>query len=101
MQRKRGLLTTIILLAALLAACASGPPIEQDSEKIDQFNRLDDESNELEPSDEGSDPSILGLQAARQTGVTLYFLDEATGQLSPEVRRISGRESMKSWFPIY
>lgn len=93
MQRKRGLLTTIILLAALLAACASGPPIEQDSEKIDQFNRLDDESNELEPSDEGSDPSILGLQAARQTGVTLYFLDEATGQLSPEVRRISGRES--------
>lgn len=91
---KKGLLTTIVLLFALLAACASGPPIGQDSEKIDEFNRLgEEEPDEAAPSDEAPEQSIVGLHAARQTGVTLYFLDETAGQLSPEIRNISGEES--------
>ena len=46
-----------------------------------------------EPSDEAPEQTITGLYAPARTGVTLYFLDETAGQLSPETRKISGNET--------
>jgi spore germination protein GerM len=93
MQRKIGLLITIILMGALLAACASEQPAKQDNEKITQFNKLGEEDDTVD-SDEASEQPITGLHATGLNGVTLYFLDETVGQLSPETRKLGSGKTI-------
>lgn len=93
MLRKIRIFAVVILMSTiLLVACASEQPARQDNEKITQFNKLDD-AVAAEPSDEAPEQTITGLYAPARTGVTLYFLDETAGQLSPETRKISGNET--------
>ena len=54
---QNGLLITIILMGALLAACASEQPAKQDNEKITQFNKLGEEDDTVD-SDEASEQPI-------------------------------------------
>jgi len=69
--------------------------VKQSNEKITEFNKLDEGETEISnpPDDANEEHSISGLYATEKTGVNIYFLDEANGQLSPETRKISGNES--------
>ena len=93
MLRKLGLLIAAVFMSiTLLVACASEGPAE-DNEKITQFNKLDAEDAETAETDEAPEQTITGLYAPARIGVTLYFLDESAGQLSPETRSIIGNET--------
>jgi hypothetical protein len=93
-RKMRFILTLITLISILLVSCAYEQPAKQDNGKITEFNKLDEGEAEItDPPEDTTEQSISGLYAAERTGVNLYFLDEAAGQLSPETRKISGNES--------
>ncbi|NLU35493.1 MAG: GerMN domain-containing protein [Clostridiales bacterium] len=93
-RKMRFILTLITLISILLVSCAYEQPAKQDNGKITEFNKLDEGEAEITDTPEDTtEQSISGLYAAERTGVNLYFLDEAAGQLSPETRKISGNES--------
>jgi spore germination protein GerM len=88
------LLLTMVLSVVLLASCATGQqPTKQDNDNLNWFNRLDEEEPETAANDQHNDDSLYRIEAMRQTGYNLYFLDESAGQLAPEVHRLSGEYS--------
>lgn len=85
-------LLSIVLLIALLTACASGQLAEQENDNIKRLNQSEKEqSTEAEDSSDEdiSGQSNIDMLTIRQTGITVYFLDEAAGQLSAEQRKAS------------